>query len=64
MPKEKSFNKLEYDNKFHKKNYKRYSIMFRTGSDDSVIEKLNSVPNKIDYIRQLVLDDIAKTKQN
>lgn len=38
--------------------------MFRTGSDDSVIEKLNSVPNKIDYIRQLILDDIAKTKQN
>ena len=62
--KEKKFNKLEYDNKFHKENYKRYSIMFRTGSDDSVIEKLNSVPNKIDYIRQLVLDDIAKTKQN
>ena len=67
MPKEKKekpFNKLEYDNKFHKENYKRYSIMFRTGSDDSVIEKLNSVPNKIDYIRQLILDDIAKTKQN
>lgn len=62
--KEKSFNKLEYDNKFHKENYKRYSIMFRIGSDDSVIEKLNSVPNKIDYIRQLVLDDIAKIKQN
>lgn len=62
--KEKPFNKLEYDNKFHKENYKRYSIMFRTGSGDSVIEKLNSVPNKIDYIRQLILDDIAKTKQN
>ena len=29
MPKEKSFNKLEYDNKFHKENYKRYSIMFK-----------------------------------
>ena len=62
--KEKSFNKLEYDNKFHKENYVRLCVRFRKTSDSDVIEKLNSVPNKADYIRQLVLDDIAKTKQN
>ena len=62
--KEKSFNKLEYDNKVHRENYARLSVRFRKTSDSDVIEKLNSVPNKADYIRQLVLDDIAKTKQN
>lgn len=62
--KEKSFNKLEYDNKFHKENYVRLCVSFRKTSDSDVIEKLNSIPNKADYIRQLVLDDIAKTKQN
>lgn len=62
--KEKSFNKLKYDNKFHRENYARLSVRFRKTSDSDVIEKLNSVPNKADYIRQLVLDDIAKTKQN
>ena len=62
--KEKSFNKLEYDNKFHRENYVRLCVRFRKASDSDVIEKLNSVPNKADYIRQLVLDDIAKTKQN
>lgn len=62
--KEKSFNKLEYDKKFHKENYIQIHVRFRKTSDSDVIEKLNSVPNKADYIRQLVLDDIAKTKQN
>lgn len=60
--KKAGFNKLEYDNKFHKENYKRYSITFRNGSDDLIISKMDSVPNKIDYIRQLILNDISKTK--
>ena len=62
--KEKSFNKLEYDKKFHKENYIQIQVKYKKTSDSDVIEKLNSVPNKADYIRQLVLDDIAKTKQN
>lgn len=49
---------------FIKKYYIQIHVRFRKTSDSDVIEKLNSVPNKADYIRQLVLDDIAKTKQN
>nr|DAT55025.1 MAG TPA: hypothetical protein [Caudoviricetes sp.] len=60
----KKFNKNKYDQKFHKENYKRYGILFRLGMDDSIIKKLESVPNKTDYIRQLILADIEKNKQN
>lgn len=62
--KEKSFNKLEYDKKFHKENYIQIHARFRKTSDSDIIEKLNSVPNKADYLRKLIRDDIAKTKQN
>lgn len=60
----KKFNKNKYDQKFHKENYKRYGILFRLGADDSIIEKLESTENRTDYIRQLILADIQKTKQN
>ena len=62
--KEKSFNKLEYDNEFIKENYIQVHARFRKTSDSDVIEKLNSVSNKADYLRKLIRDDIAKTKQN
>lgn len=58
------FNKNKYDQKFHKENYKRYGILLRFGMDDSIIEKLDSAENKTDYIRQLILADIQKTKEN
>ena len=32
-------------------------------SDADVIEKLESVPNKVDYIRQLIRQDIAESKK-
>lgn len=62
--KEKSFNKLEYNNKFIKENYIQLPVKLRKTSDSDIIEKLNSVPNKADYLRKLIRDDIAKTKQN
>ena len=64
MSGEKKFNKNKYDQKFHRENYRRYNILFRRGMDDSIIEKLESAENKTDYIRQLILADIQKTKQN
>ena len=64
MSGEKKFNKNKYDQKFHRENYRRYNILFRLGMDDSIIEKLESAENKTDYIRQLILADIQKTKEN
>lgn len=58
--KKKKFNKAEYDADFHKKNYKYFTIGLRCGDDDDVISKLQSVNNRIDYIRQLIRNDIAK----
>ncbi len=60
----KKFNKAEYDKEFHKENYKMFVTRFSKFSDKSIIEKLESVENKTDYIRQLILADIQKTKQS
>lgn len=60
----KKFNKAEYDKEFHKENYKMFVTRFSKFSDKSIIEKLESVDNKTDYIRQLILADIQKTKEN
>ena len=60
----KKFNKVEYDKEFHKENYKMYVTRFSKVSDKLIIEKLESVENKTDYIRKLILADIEKNKQN
>lgn len=60
----KKFNKAEYDKEFHKENYKMFVTRFSKFSDKSIIEKLESVENKTDYIRQLILKDIEETKQS
>lgn len=60
----KKFNKAEYDKEFHKENYKMYVTRFSKVSDKLIIEKLESVENKTDYIRKLILADIEKNKQN
>jgi len=67
MPKkEKKFNKAEYDSNYEKNNCLRFSVKLNKRTDKDVVDKFESVPNKIDYIRQLVLKDIAeeKNKQN
>lgn len=65
MPKnEKSFNKIEYDNKFIKENYIQFAFRLRKSADAEAIKKIKSVPNKSDYIRQLILNDIAEEKAN
>ncbi len=39
---------------------KQFCIAFNTENDKEIIEKLQSVPNKIDYIRQLILKDLVQ----
>ncbi len=57
------FDKNSYDQQFHKENYTRVAISFRN-SETEILEKFASVPNKVDYIRQLILADIEKEKAN
>ena len=45
------------------KNSVKLTIRFMAESDKDVIERLNSVPNKTDYLRKLIRADIEKTHQ-
>lgn len=65
MPKEKKkVNRTQQKNDYQKEHSIRINLIFRNEEDADVINKIKSASNKSDYIRQLVLDDIAKTKQN
>lgn len=46
-----------------KEHIKHIKVAFNIDTDSEVIDKIMSVPNKTDYIRQLVLDDLAKEKK-
>ena len=51
--------KWDNTHKEYLKNLKRrYQIVFNKEKDAEVIEKMDSVSNKNDYIRTLILDDI------
>lgn len=65
MSKEKKkVNRTQQKNDYQKEHSIRINLIFRKEEDADVINKIRSASNKSDYIRQLVLDDIAKTKQN
>jgi len=50
--------------KFHKEKMTNFGIRFHNENDKDVIERLRTVPNKTDYIRQLVRADLNKSKEN
>lgn len=54
----------EYDKEFQKKKYFDACIRLNINNDKAIIDKLNSVDDKLDYVRQLILKDIEKNKQN
>ena len=45
--------------KYQKKSMKTISIRFHKTNDKDVIEKLESVENKTDYIRQLIKKELG-----
>ena len=51
-------NNLEYIAEYQKKNYKQVKINLNFESDKELIEKLESVPNKQGYIKNLIREDI------
>lgn len=44
--------------KWTRNNIKSVSIGLRIGEDDDIIKKLESVPNKQQYLKKLIRDDI------
>lgn len=55
-------NKLTYIREFNKTKTKRYTFTFNKVNDKEIIEHLDNVPNKNDYIRQLILEDMQKQR--
>jgi len=62
MPKKIINKKTQRDNNYQKTHSTRINLIFRNEEDSEVIEKIKSALNKSDYIRQLVLRDIAEEK--
>lgn len=53
-------NKIETAKKWNSKHTKSIAFRFNRESDGDVIEKLQSVGNKTDYVRSLVRKDMKK----
>lgn len=54
--------KLTPQERYAKKYKKQYKIDCVTRTEQDIIQKLESVPNKAGYIKKLIRDDIAKDK--
>lgn len=52
---------IERSKEWNKTNLKSVTIQFNKVSDKDIIDKLNEVPNKTDYIRQLIRSDIEQS---
>lgn len=52
--------KLTPQERYAKKYKKQYKIDCVTRTEQDIIRKLESVPNKAGYIKKLIRDDIAK----
>ena len=57
MPKSSTIAQRKYDSA----NCKFYHLKFNLRTDEDVISKLESVPSRQDYIRQLIRKDLAAT---
>ena len=50
--------KQDYNNKFVRENYKHYYLRIRYDKDKELIAHLENLPNKNEYIRNLIAKDI------
>lgn len=55
--------KLTPQQRYTKKNIKQFKIDCVMNTEDDIIKKLESVPNKAGYIKQLIRADIAADKK-
>lgn len=55
--------KIRANNKYVKKNVSQICLKYVTKNNKEILEKLNSVPSKADYVRQLILQDLEREKK-
>ena len=53
-------NKLDYINKYNRKNKKQIKFELNINTEAVIIQHLETIDNKSGYINQLIRDDIAK----
>ena len=54
---------LERGSRWQKENTRCINVRYHLKNDAEILEKLDSVPNKGNYIRQLILADIHKSEE-
>lgn len=52
----------KYLDYYQKDNYQTYCIRFNLNNDKEIIKKLETIPNKTEYIRKLINKDLASKK--
>ena len=55
--------KLRATKKYEKSNIRQILLKFHKTHEAEIIEKLDSVPSKNNYIRQLILQDLEREKK-
>lgn len=55
--------KLRATKKYEKKNIRQILLKFHKTHEAEIIEKLDSVPSKNNYVRQLILQDLEREKK-
>ncbi len=55
--------RLRANNKYAKKNVSQICLKYVTKNNKEILEKLNSVPSKAGYVRQLILQDLEREKK-
>ena len=51
-----------YKARYDKENTKQIKFKFNNKTDADILEKLESLPNKTGYIKQLIREDIARSQ--
>ena len=54
---------LRATKKYEKANIRQILLKFHKTYDAAIIEKLDSVPSKNNYVRQLILQDLEREKK-
>ena len=62
-PKKKQKHINDRQNAWKKEHNRMISIRYNIETDKDILEMLDSVPNKADYIRQLIKKDIIERKK-
>lgn len=59
-PKRKTHTSNEVKTRYNAKTYYQFGFRLRKVEDAKLIEKLNSVPSKNEYLKQLIIRDLEK----